>query len=494
MTKAFIKPLSAIFVLLCIAIAAGAQTRPQARTTASPDLKVRTKSGDNDRGSTMYFKGTRQRMEHEGGAMLFQCDLKRMVQVNDQAKTYLIMPFDADNMMGMMADATPTQSQPTQTRRGGVVTQTYTITDTQERKQMFGYTARRIKTSMVSESSPDACSPDKSRMETDGWYIDLPFNYSCSSDRPAAPRRTQRVRPECEDEHRFKQIGTGKLGFPVLVTTTFYDNNGRPTTSTMEVVELSRATLDPALFEVPAGYKEAKNMQEYVTAMASANDGGQNMSGNQPSNDAMAGNSAASAPASSANAATNAALGPKKPGMIRIGVVTAKTQMGQGSTGYNPGEAIRNSIVNFLSGPAIEVTPLTSRLPAQIEAEAKQKECDFILYSTVTQKQGGGGFGSFMRKAAPVAAVAGVAATPSSTAGVVAESVATTAVYTTADVASSVKAKDEITFEYKLFPTGSATPRLANTAKAKAKTDGEDVLSPLIEQAAGVVLTEVTKK
>ena len=492
MTKAFIKPLSAIFVLLCIAIAAGAQTRPQAKTTASPDLEVKMKSGDSDRGSTMYFKGTRQRMEHEGGAMLFQCDLKRMVQVNDQAKTYLIMPFDADNMMGMMADATPTQPQPTQTRRGGVVTQTYTITDTQERKQMFGYTARRIKTSMVSEASPDACSPDKSRMETDGWYIDLPFNYSCSSDRPAAPRRTQRARPECEDEHRFEQIGTGKLGFPVLVTTTFYDNNGRATTSTMEVVELSRATLDPALFEVPAGYKEAKNMQEYVMAMTSANDGSQ--SDNQTSSGSMTDNAAPTPSVNNTNSATNAALGPKKPGMIRVGVVTAKTQMGQGSTGYNPGEAIRNSIINFLSSPAIEVTPLASHLPAQIEAEAKQKECDFILYSTVTQKQGGGGFGSFMRKAAPVAAVAGVAATPSSTAGVLAESVATTAVYTAADVASSVKAKDEITFEYKLFPTGSATPRLANTAKAKAKTDGEDVLSPLIEQAAGVVLTEVTKK
>ncbi|HKY04543.1 MAG TPA: hypothetical protein VJQ56_06620, partial [Blastocatellia bacterium] len=68
------------------------------------------------------------------------------------------------------------------------------------------------------------------------------------------------------------------------------------------------------------------------------------------------------------------------------------------------------------------------------------------------------------------------------------------ATYTAADVATSIKAKDEITFEYQLHAPGSSTPRLANTSKAKAKSDAEDILSPLVEQAAIAIVAEATKK
>jgi len=38
------------------------------------------------------------------------------------------------------------------------VTISRTVTDTGERQVMFGYTARHIKISIVTEASPDACS------------------------------------------------------------------------------------------------------------------------------------------------------------------------------------------------------------------------------------------------------------------------------------------------------------------------------------------------
>jgi hypothetical protein len=41
-----------------------------------------------------------------------------------------------------------------------------------ERKQMFGFNARHIKTSMVRTASPEACDKDM-KIETDGWYIDF---------------------------------------------------------------------------------------------------------------------------------------------------------------------------------------------------------------------------------------------------------------------------------------------------------------------------------
>lgn len=458
-----------------------------AASVASADIKLKMKSGESTKGNTMYIKGSRQRMESEGATILTQCDLKRMVYLNDKARTYLIMPMDGSAAGQTATAATPQQpQQPVKTRKGGIVTTTSTVTDTGQRKEIMGFTARRIKTVMVTESTPDACNPSKTRMETDGWYIDLEYQFSCGDGQGAAAMASG-SRPECADEHRFKQIGTAKLGFPLMVTTTFFGEDGRQSfTSNMEVEELSRATLDAALFEIPAGYTEAKNMQEF--AMAGARMANPNEDNSQPA-------SAGSTAGATTPATTSAtALGPKKPGVIRIGVVVPKAQMGKSYNGIEAAEPLRNTIISYLSGPTLEVTPLTARIPAQIEAEAQQKECDLILYSSITHKQsgGGGGLGGFMRKAAPAVGIAGSHA--DTHAGRVAGSVATSATYTAADVASSIKAKDEITFEYQLHALGSATPRLTNTTKAKAKSDGEDILSPLVEQAAIAIVAEATKK
>jgi hypothetical protein len=59
---------------------------------------------------------------------------------------------------------------------------------------------------------------------------------------------------------------------------------------------------------------------------------------------------------------------------------------------------------------------------------------------------------------------------------------------------AQIKSKDEVTVDYQLVPTGEAQPKLQNSLKGKSKSDGEDVLTPLIQQAANSILTEVTKK
>ena len=97
-----------------------------------------------------------------------------------------------------------------------MVTYTTTITDTGERKTFFGYTARHLKSVMTADSSPDACSPVKMRIETDGWYIDFDADLSCSTDGQSAPQFSA-ARPACRDEIRFKRVGTAKLGYAVLV-------------------------------------------------------------------------------------------------------------------------------------------------------------------------------------------------------------------------------------------------------------------------------------
>lgn len=80
--------------------------------------------------------------------------------------------------------------------------------------------------------------------------------------------------PGCRDEVRTKTIGSAKLGFPVSVTTTIYQPDGKTTTSVQEALELSRDPLSAALFDVPEGYTLAKNMQELYGMGAGATSAG----------------------------------------------------------------------------------------------------------------------------------------------------------------------------------------------------------------------------
>ncbi len=57
-----------------------------------------------------------------------------------------------------------------------------------------------------------------------------------------------------------------------------------------------------------------------------------------------------------------------------------------------------------------------------------------------------------------------------------------------------IKSKDDVNVQYQLVATGQTAPLLQNTLQGKAKANGEDVLTPLLQQAATSVLTEVNKK
>ena len=92
------------------------------------------------------------------------------------------------------------------------------------------------------------------------------------------------------------------------------------------------------------------------------------------------------------------AVGPKKPGVVRIGVMQPKAQMGGGA---NVAEPLRSIIVQYLSGPMVEIAPITAMLGQQIQMEARQKECDYVLSSSISQKAGGG----LLRKAMPMASM-----------------------------------------------------------------------------------------
>jgi hypothetical protein len=125
-----------------------------------------------------------------------------------------------------------------------------------------------VKTTTTIQASPDACNPMNQKIERDGWYIDFSYGLQCDINRDQM-MGGQYAPGGCRDRYQFKQVGTGRDGYPLIETTTMYGPDGQVMfTSSKEVVELSREPLDPALFDVPAGYTETTNTQElYMPAM-----------------------------------------------------------------------------------------------------------------------------------------------------------------------------------------------------------------------------------
>jgi hypothetical protein len=459
------------------AIAIGCLLTLTGIASADTKIKQRQTSGGQTYENTSYIKGKRQRSETNNGQMVViqQCDLRRNIQIMPAAKAYMIQPYDQPATTATTPNST-TPSQPTAVTKGGVVTSTLTTKDTGERKQMFGYTARHIITSMQMKSSPDACSTVDTKMEIDGWYIDAAFALDCDSSR-AYTNYTPKTSGGCRDRYESKTIGTAKRGFPVWEKTTMFGPGGTESFSTInEVVEFSQATLEQSLFEIPEGYREVEDF-------ASAFSAGMGMpQADNPSNNNTAVPSTVTSTPSSPTTAM--AIGPKRAGVIRLGVVAVKT--GNVAENMNASQlalAVRNTLLQQLKGTNVEAVPIDAT-GAAVQAEAQQKECDYVVFASVSHKKGGGGFGSMLGSVSSVASSVGYGHGT-------AAAVATTA--TTAVVAESIKAKDEMTLDVRLERPGSTTPSFAQQFKGKAKSAGEDIISPLVQQAAQAAIQAVAK-
>ncbi|HJQ35206.1 MAG TPA: hypothetical protein VJ866_23850 [Pyrinomonadaceae bacterium] len=370
------RTVGAVLLLLCAA------------TAALADLKVTRKTGAGGHSSetTVYVKGSRQRTETPALTTIEQCDLRRTIQISERSHKYVIIPDQPAEGEATPAPAptTPQTSRPT--RRGGVVTHTVTITDTGERKQVFGFNARHIKSTTVMDAPQGTCNPGHFEIETDGWYIDAPAGFSCDVTRAPSPPPMRGGRPDCQDQVRTKLVGSARLGLPVSMTTRMKTGGEEDAeasamagamTMTLEVTDISNVTLDPALFEIPAGYTEVASMQELFGAPSSADMMRQAVGGNRTEGgDEGTERGGMSTPSAMSNAAA-AAVAPKRPGVVRVGVVPINNRSGREVSA----ESMSVQLVNGITGSGVEAVPLAASEQAAAEAEARQKECDFILYT-----------------------------------------------------------------------------------------------------------------
>ena len=175
-----------------------------------------------------------------------------------------------------------------------------------------------------------------------------------------------------------------------------------------------------------------------------------------------------------------------------IAIVLPSVQGVEGSA-TQVAEGLRELLTSYLTGPTLRTITLEARLPSLATEEAKQKGCGHVLTTTFTRKAGGGGgFGRALGRAAGTAAWhmpygygAGSA---------VARGAAVAAAEAVGTVASSTKAKDEMKMDYRLTPLGGSGRPVAKSEKTKAQTDGEDIVTPLVEKAAEGIVTALSRK
>lgn len=157
-------------------------------------------------------------------------------------------------------------------------------------------------------------------------------------------------------------------------------------------------------------------------------------------------------------------------------------------------KSLRELFVSYLTGPSLRAIELDARLASQAVEEARQKECGYVLLTSIERKRNdGSGWGRALGRAAGTAAwygipYGGTAATAAARGAAVAGAHAISA------MAETTKAKDELMLEYRVGTLDAALRATPKSEKAKAKSDGEDLLTPLVEKASEAIAAAVLKR
>jgi hypothetical protein len=490
----------AVFVLLLAGLCSAAFAQNDLVIKKTSDMKIpglnvgdlMSKSGASSvrksRTSTIMVKGSRLRMDsvvpkfslfQPGSATrelsyIQQCDLGRTVHLNRNKKSYSI-----SSIAGGSPEKRRMEEKTAKDRKGGIVDVSIEVSDTNERKNMFGFVAKHLKSTMTLTPGPGACMKQPMTLVDEGWYTELP-TYACEIQTEDTLSSMQETDEGCADEIRIKPGFNGHLGFPLEQTRTM-TVNGMSVQFIENVISLERANLDAALFEIPSDYHPSNDsdVAESTGPQSNTNNAPPNSSpsNGQPQNPSNQyppdwQNKPLPQMAQIADMATGMA---KQPGVIRIGVITPTTDMGQGFEGFDAGQVVQSALLEKLKADKIESVPITSGV--LIQEEAKMKQCDYLLYVDVKRKKGGGGFLKQMI-ITNLACMGGNAACAAATG---------------AGVSGRIKNKDEITFEYHVNKPDGSSALSPTTLKKKAEKDGDDVLAPMIGEASANVINAIKK-
>jgi len=181
---------------------------------------------------------------------------------------------------------------------------------------------------------------------------------------------------------------------------------------------------------------------------------------------------------------------PKPVGCVAIMAPTLEGVPGSAADAAN---GVRDLIASYLQGPTIKAVAMEAKLPSLAAEEAKQKGCESLLITSVRRKSSN----RSLLKALGQAAGSSSYSLPyggSSVGSTVARAGTTAGLQTASSLAQSTKAKDELSFEYRLQSPDGKVQFGPKTEKRAAKTDGEDLLTPVVTRAAEAIVTRTTGK
>lgn len=187
-----------------------------------------------------------------------------------------------------------------------------------------------------------------------------------------------------------------------------------------------------------------------------------------------------------------AAAAQEKPAGAQICLAPTSVEVSVGAAS-KVSDAVRESLTSFLTGPSIGVSALSARLESQVREEATNAKCRYVLFTVAKhqRKQGGG----FLKRAAGGAVQQGAWRAAGEIGGsgvgrIATDAAAGAAGAAASDLAYNTRSKDEMVLSYRL-ESADRKVLAEKTVKRKASSDGEDLLTPLAQQAAEAVAAAV---
>ena len=272
---------------------------PMFQTPANNGIKMTIRFGqaENSNEHTVYIAGDRKRVEfrnssgkkNAGGSLqltygprlvaITRCDLGQTFELNLDTSEYTSAPYPPKPLTKEQMEARGLQIPATlekPTLRIEVNT-----TDTGERKEMFGHVARHVLT--TSKQTPlEGSRSEPQETVTDAWYIDLNQRLSCDPNWPERKHShaytlfTNGRLPR--EKVEFIPTGEAQTGFALQSVTSSKIAYAKPDGTRRQidsktqflVTELEEGPLDPALFEIPQGFRHVQRIERNSMSSASS--------------------------------------------------------------------------------------------------------------------------------------------------------------------------------------------------------------------------------
>jgi hypothetical protein len=253
--------------------------------SSEPDgVKITTQSGAAGHVTltTTYKLSDRERMEYRNSfgrksgqqtfgprlARIVRCDLGQSFELNLDTSEYTSAPYPPKPLtpeemkVRGLDTGMPRQSAPPTIRVE------MNTNDTGERKEIFGRTARHvITTTTQTPLAGSHANPQESVI--DGWYIDFDPRLSCDPKSAQASHGYAYFgtgnRKQPMEKPEFVRVGEPETGFPVDSKMTSKSPSSLPyrTAPSFEtrVTQFEKGPLDPALFEIPPGFRHVDRIE-----------------------------------------------------------------------------------------------------------------------------------------------------------------------------------------------------------------------------------------